>query len=152
MGGYVAGPALLIDVIRSFADSFIFTTSVCPHLLAAGALAAVQHVRAHPEERARQERNVRRLKAMLQAAGMPLLDTPSHILPLIIGEAHQCRRTSELLLTEHGIYLQPINYPTVPRGQERLRITPTTFTQMMTCSISSMLWWPSARNWAGQWG
>jgi 5-aminolevulinate synthase len=87
----------------------------------------VQHVRAHPEERARQERNVRRLKAMLQAAGMPLLDTPSHILPLIIGEAHQCRRTSELLLTEHGIYLQPINYPTVPRGQERLRITPTPF-------------------------
>ncbi len=126
MGGYVAGPALLIDVIRSFADSFIFTTSLCPHL-AAGALAAVQHVRAHPEERARQERNVRRLKAMLQAAGMPLLDTPSHILPLIIGEAHQCRRTSELLLMEHGIYLQPINYPTVPRGQERLRITPTPF-------------------------
>jgi 5-aminolevulinate synthase len=126
MGGYVAGPALLIDVIRSFADSFIFTTSLCPHL-AAGALAAVQHVRAHPEERARQERNVRRLKAMLQAAGMPLLDTPSHILPLIIGEAHRCRRTSELLLTEHGIYLQPINYPTVARGQERLRITPTPF-------------------------
>ena len=126
MGGYVAGPALLIDVIRSFADSFIFTTSLCPHL-AAGALAAVQHVRAHPEGRARQERNVRRLKAMLQAAGMPLLDTPSHILPLIIGEAHQCRRTSELLLTEHGIYLQPINYPTVARGQERLRITPTPF-------------------------
>jgi 5-aminolevulinate synthase len=87
----------------------------------------VQHVRAHPEERARQERNVRRLKAMLQAARMPLLDTPSHILPLIIGEAHQCRRTSELLLTEHGIYLQPINYPTVARGQERLRITPTPF-------------------------
>jgi 5-aminolevulinate synthase len=87
MGGYVAGPALLIDVIRSFADSFIFTTSLCPHL-AAGALAAV---------------------------------------PLIIGEAHQCRRTSELLLTEHGIYLQPINYPTVARGQERLRITPTPF-------------------------
>jgi 5-aminolevulinate synthase len=126
MGGYVAGPALLIDVIRSFADSFIFTTSLCPHL-AAGALAAVQHVRAHPEQRARHERNVRRLKAMLQAAGMPVLDTPSHILPLIIGEAHQCRRTSELLLTEHGIYLQPINYPTVARGQERLRITPTPF-------------------------
>jgi 5-aminolevulinate synthase len=126
MGGYVAGPALLIDVIRSFADSFIFTTSLCPHL-AAGALAAVQHVRTHPEQRARQQRNVRRLKAMLQAAGMPLLDTPSHILPLIIGEAHRCRRTSELLLAEHGIYLQPINYPTVARGEERLRITPTPF-------------------------
>jgi 7-keto-8-aminopelargonate synthetase-like enzyme len=99
--------------------------------------------------RARQQHNVRRLKAMLQAAGMPLLDTPSHILPLIIGEAHQCRRTSELLLAEHRIYLQPINYPTVARGQERLRITPTPFTVITTCSISSMLWWQSARNWAG---
>jgi 5-aminolevulinate synthase len=126
MGGYVAGPDLMIDVIRSCADSFIFTTSLCPHL-AAGALAAVQYVKAHPERRARQQRNVERLKAMLQTASMPLLDTPSHILPVIIGDAHQCRRTSELLLTEHGIYVQPINYPTVARGQERLRITPTPF-------------------------
>ena len=126
MGGYVAGPALLLDVIRSFADSFIFTTSLCPHL-AAGALAAVRHLKAHPEERSRQKNNVARLKAMLQAADMPVLDTPSHILPLIIGDAHLCRRTSELLLTEHSIYVQPINYPTVPRGQERLRITPTPY-------------------------
>jgi 5-aminolevulinate synthase len=126
MGGYVAGPALMIDVIRSLAESFIFTTSLCPHL-AAGALAAVQHVRAHPEQRALQRRNVERLKAMLQAADMPVLDTPSHILPVIIGDAHLCRRTSELLLAEHGIYIQPINYPTVARGQERLRITPTPF-------------------------
>ena len=126
MGGYVAGPALMIDVIRSCADSFIFTSSLCPHL-AAGALAAIQHVRAHPEERALQTRNVVRLKAMLQGAGMPVLDTPTHILPIIIGDAHLCRRTSELLLADHGIYVQPINYPTVPRGQERLRITPTQF-------------------------
>jgi 5-aminolevulinate synthase len=126
MGGYVAGPALLLDVIRSFADSFIFTTSLCPHL-AAGALAAVRHLKAHPEERSRQKNNVARLKAMLQAADMPVLDTPSHILPLIIGDAHLCRRASELLLTEHSIYVQPINYPTVPRGQERLRITPTPY-------------------------
>jgi 5-aminolevulinate synthase len=124
MGGYVAGPGLLMDVIRSFADSFIFTTSLCPHL-AAGALAAVQHLKTHPEERARQINNVARLKAMLQAAEMPVRDTPSHILPLIIGDVHLCRRTSELLLTEHSIYIQPINYPTVARGQERLRITPT---------------------------
>jgi len=124
MGGYVAGPALLLDVIRSFADSFIFTTSLCPHL-AAGALAAVRHLKAHPEERSRQKNNVARLKAMLQAADMPVLDTPSHILPLIIGDAHLCRRTSELLLTEHSIYVQPINYSTVPRGTERLRLTPT---------------------------
>jgi 5-aminolevulinate synthase len=126
MGGYVAGPALMIDVIRSCADSFIFTTSLCPHL-AAGALAAVQHVKAHPEQRARQARNVERLKAMLQGAGMPVLDSPSHILPVIIGDAHLCRRSSELLLTKHDIYVQPINYPTVARGQERLRITPTPF-------------------------
>src|SRR5260370_3475240 len=92
MGGYVAGPALMIDVIRSCADSFIFTTSLCPHL-AAGALAAVQHVKAHPEERARQTRNVERLKAMLQGARMPVLHTPSHILPVIIADAQLARRS-----------------------------------------------------------
>jgi 5-aminolevulinate synthase len=126
MGGYVAGSSLMIDVIRSFADSFIFTTSLCPHL-AAGALAAVRYLKAYPEQRARQQRNVKKLKSMLQAARMPVLDSPSHILPTIIGDAHKCRRASELLLEEHGIYIQPINYPTVPRGLERLRITPTPF-------------------------
>jgi 5-aminolevulinate synthase len=126
MGGYVAGPAMLMDVIRSFADSFIFTTSLCPHL-PAGALAAVRHLTAHPEERVRHKRNVARLKAMLRAADMPVPDTSSHILPLIIGDAHLCRRTSELLLSEYNIYVQPINYPTVARGQERLRITPTPY-------------------------
>jgi 5-aminolevulinate synthase len=124
MGGYVTGPATLIDVIRSMADSFIFTTSLCPHL-AAGALAAIQHVKAHPEDRARQAANAARLKAMLIEAGLPVLDTPSHILPVIVGDAHLCRRISERLLAEYAIYVQPINYPTVARGQERLRITPT---------------------------
>jgi 5-aminolevulinate synthase len=126
MGGYVAGSALLVDVIRSFSDSFIFTTSLCPHL-AAGALASVRHLKVHPEYRARQYANVSRVKGMLKEAGMPVPDSKSHILPLIIGDAHRCRRTSELLLDDYGIYLQPINYPTVPRGQERLRITPTPF-------------------------
>ena len=126
MGGYVAGPALMIDAIRSLADSFIFTTSLCPHL-AAGAVAAIQHVKAHPEERARQAENAALLKAMLKSAGLPVLDTPSHILPVIVGEAHLCRRISERLLADHGIYVQPINYPTVARGQERLRLTPTPF-------------------------
>ncbi|WP_461511838.1 5-aminolevulinate synthase [Rhizobium mongolense] len=126
MGGYVAGSALLIDVIRSLANSFIFTTSLCPHL-AAGALAAVEHVKAHPEERAMQAANAAKLKSMLQAAGVPVLDTPSHILPVIIGNAHLCRHTSERLLENHDIYAQPINFPTVARGQERLRITPTPF-------------------------
>src|ERR1700680_4516275 len=120
MGGYVAGPALLMDVIRSFADSFIFTTSLCPHL-AAGALAAVRHLKAHPAERARQWENVGRLKEMLRAADMPVPDMASHILPLVIGDAHLCRKTADLLLEDHDIYIQPINYPTVPRGQERLR-------------------------------
>ncbi len=126
IGGYVTGPTMLIDVIRSMADSFIFTTSLCPHL-AAGALAAIQHVKAHPENRARQAANAARLKVMLMDAGLPVLDTPTHILPVIVGDAHLCRRISERLLTEHAIYVQPINYPTVARGQERLRITPTPF-------------------------
>lgn len=126
MGGYVAGPALLIDVIRSMAESFIFSTSLCPHI-AAGALAAIQHVRAHPEDRALQAANAARLKAMLLDAGLPVLDTPSHILPVIVGDAHLCRQISERLLDDHSIYVQPINYPTVARGQERLRITPTPF-------------------------
>jgi 5-aminolevulinate synthase len=126
MGGYVAGSGLLIDVIRSFADSFIFTTSLSPHV-AAGALAAVRHLKRHPEPRIIQQRNVRKLKDMLRAANMPLLDGPSHILPLMIGDAHLCRLTSEMLLSEHGIYIQPINYPTVARGEERLRITPSPF-------------------------
>ena len=126
MGGYVAGPALLMDVIRSCADSFIFTTSLCPHL-AAGALAALQHLKAHPEQRARQQQKVARLRDMLHAADLPVMDTASHILPVIIGDAHRCRQTSEMLLSEHGIYVQPINYPTVARGQERLRITPSPY-------------------------
>ena len=124
MGGYVTGSALMIDVIRSLAESFIFTTSLCPHL-AAGAVAAIRHVKAHPELRALHGENARLLKAMLKHAGLPLLESPSHILPIIIGDAHRCRRLSERLLLEHGIYVQPINYPTVPHGQERLRITPT---------------------------
>ncbi|MBP2463832.1 MULTISPECIES: 5-aminolevulinate synthase [unclassified Rhizobium] len=126
IGGYVAGSAVLIDVIRSMADSFIFTTSLCPHL-AAGALAAVEHLKTHPGARARQGAVTARLKTMLQTRGIPVLDTQSHILPVIIGDAHLCRRTSERLLYNHGIYLQPINFPTVARGQERLRITPSPF-------------------------
>lgn len=139
MGGYVTGPALLIDVIRSLADSFIFTTSLCPHL-AAGAVAAIQHVKAHPEARALQARNAKRLKTMLNDAGLPVLDTPSHILPVIVGDAHLCRSISETLLAEHGIYVQPINYPTVARGQERLRITPTPFhTEAHMCELVDAL-------------
>lgn len=127
IGGYVAGPALLIDVIRSFAESFIFTTSLCPHL-AAGALAAVRHLRVSSEERRLQQRNVEKLKVALAAAALPVgADTATHIVPLMVGDAHRCKLISELLLEQYGIYVQPINYPTVPIGAERLRITPTPF-------------------------
>lgn len=152
MGGYICGPAALIDVVRSLAESFIFSTSLCPHL-AAGARAAIRHVRAHPEDRQRQAANAARLKAMLMAAGLPVLDTPSHILPVIVGDAHLCRRISERLIVDHDIYVQPINYPTVARGQERLRITPTPFhteAHMRTLvdallAIGHDLGWPAKR-------
>ncbi|MDR3427865.1 5-aminolevulinate synthase [Silvimonas sp.] len=126
MGGYVAGPGMVVDTIRSLAESFIFTTSLSPHL-AAGALAAVQHVRQSPTLRARLAERAARLKALLRAAKLPVQDTPSHILPIIVGDAHLCRQISQILLDQYGIYVQPINYPTVPHGQERLRITPTPF-------------------------
>ena len=126
MGGYIAGSTALIDVIRSLGSSFIFTTSLCPHI-AAGALAAIRHVRATPTLRHELMANAERLKAMFVNAGLPVLDSPSHILPLMVRDAHLCRRLSETLLHEHGMYVQPINYPTVPAGQERLRITPTPF-------------------------
>lgn len=124
MGGYIAGPSLLIDVIRSFAASFIFTTSICPHL-AAGALAAVRHLRRSGAERERQQLTVANLKRRLREVGLPVLDSQSHILPLMVGEARLCKQISDELLERHAIYIQPINYPTVPRGQERLRITPS---------------------------
>lgn len=124
MGGYVAGPALLIDVIRSFADSFIFTTSLCPHL-AAGALAAIRQLKADPSLRERQQANATRLKTLLRAAGFTLSRTQSHLVPVLVGDAHLCKAMSTYLLEQHQIYVQPINYPTVAVGQERLRITPT---------------------------
>ena len=152
MGGYVAGPAVMMDVVRSLADSFIFTTSLCPHL-AAGALAAVRRLKTLPEMRERHRENVSLLREMLGNAGLPVLDTPSHILPVIIGDAHLCRKTSDLLLEDYGLYIQPINYPTVARGQERLRITPTPFhTQAhmlqlvdALASIASRLGWSRKR-------
>lgn len=126
MGGYVTGPGVLIDAIRSLAPSFIFSSSLCPHV-AAGAQASIQYVRSHPDLRQRHQKAVQSLKTMLKGAGMPILESPSHILPLIIGDAHMCRQSSDMLLERHGIYVQPINYPTVARGQERLRITATPF-------------------------
>lgn len=123
MGGYIAGSAALCDFIRSFASGFIFTTALPPSV-AAGALAAVRHLKKSDLERARQRRAVARLRARLDAVGIPHMENPSHIVPVMVGDPVKCKMISDILLEENGIYIQPINYPTVPRGTERLRITP----------------------------
>lgn len=123
VGGYVAGSEAAIDFIRSNASSFIFTTAPAP-ALAAGALAAVKHLKLSGQERDAQQRQAARLKSRLAAAGLPQLPSVSHIVPVPIGDPVLCKQASDLLLDEHGIYVQPINFPTVPRGTERLRFTP----------------------------
>ena len=123
-GGYIAGSRTLIDAIRSHASGFIFTTSL-PPVLAAGALASLGVLKTAHDLRARQQRQVRRLRDKLSAAGLPLLDCESHIVPLLIGGAHCCKGVSDWLLENADIYVQPINYPTVAVGEERLRLTPS---------------------------
>jgi 5-aminolevulinate synthase len=123
MGGYIATDRQIIDVIRSYAPGFIFTTSLSP-VLVAGALASVRHLKSSDAERGSQQASAAMLKRMLAEAGLPVMPSTTHIVPLMVGDPVKAKRISDILLAEYGVYVQPINYPTVPRGTERLRFTP----------------------------
>jgi 5-aminolevulinate synthase len=123
MGGYIAADRMIVDVIRSYAPGFIFTTSLSP-VLVAGVLASVRHLKASSEERDAQQAAAKYLKNSFASAGLPVMDTSTHIVPLMIGDPVRAKKVSDILLAEYGVYVQPINYPTVPRGTERLRFTP----------------------------
>ncbi len=143
VGGYVAGKKGMIDAIRSFSAGFIFTTSLPPAVLA-GAKASVEHLMVSDIERQRQRRNVRHFKARLEKAGMPYLKGESHIVPLIVGDATCCKAICDILMNEYNIYVQPINYPTVPQGTERLRLTATAAHSIEDvdhlCDVLEKLW------------
>ena len=124
VGGYITGSAALCDFVRSFASGFIFTTAL-PPAVAAGATASIRHLKNSQFERMRHKDRVAKMRKRLDQAGVPYMANQSHIVPVMVGDAKKCKWISDILMAQHGIYIQPINYPTVPRGTERLRITPT---------------------------
>jgi 5-aminolevulinate synthase len=124
LGGYIAGSAWIIDAVRSYAPGFIFTTALPPAICSA-ATAAIRHLKTSSWERERHQDRAARVKAILLAAGLPVMSSDTHIVPLFVGDPERCKRASDILLDEHSIYIQPINYPTVAKGTERLRITPS---------------------------
>jgi 5-aminolevulinate synthase len=126
LGGYITASAALCDAVRSYAPGFIFTTALPPAICAA-ATAAIRHLKTSSFERERHQERAARVKAVLNAAGLPVMPSDTHIVPVLVGDPEKCKQATDLLLAEYGIYIQPINYPTVPKGSERLRITPTPY-------------------------